>query len=93
MYLTGWRKSLGARDPAGQVDVCVGAVDTAMLAKDYDLSRAYQRTAFDGNVVCQFETQEALLDYAFERLSISGAHVQPLERHRQREKRGWVKPG
>jgi hypothetical protein len=57
---------------AGQVEVCVGAVDTSLLVKEYDLSRAYPRNAFDGNVVCQFETQELIFDYAFDLLSISG---------------------
>lgn len=39
--------------------------------KVFDSSRSTAvRSAFDGNVVYQFETQEAVLDYAFERLSI-----------------------
>lgn len=77
------RTHVGLGFSVGQVVVCVGGVDTAMLAKDYDLSRAYQRTAFDGNVVCQFETQEALFDYAFERLSLSGAKLLTFEGHQR----------
>ena len=40
--------------------------------KGYDFGRASARSAFDSNVVVNFEVQEVILDYAFDRLSLTG---------------------
>ena len=55
----------------GQGGTIVGEY-AAEATKSFDLSRSTAvRSAFDGNVVYQFETQEAVLDYAFDRLGIT----------------------
>lgn len=33
------------------------------------------RSAYESNVVCSFDTQEAIFDYAFDRLSITGGQA------------------
>ncbi|GMH33446.1 hypothetical protein BSKO_01280 [Bryopsis sp. KO-2023] len=40
--------------------------------KGFDFGRASARNAFDGNVVVNFETQEVVLDYVFDRLALPG---------------------
>ena len=40
--------------------------------KGFDLGRAAVRSPFDANVVVNFDTQEAILDYVFDRLGFEG---------------------
>lgn len=40
--------------------------------KGFDFGRAAVRSAFDGNVVVNFDTQEAILDYVFDRMGFQG---------------------
>ena len=40
--------------------------------KGFDFGRAAVRSPFDANVVVNFDTQEAILDYAFDRLGFEG---------------------
>jgi hypothetical protein len=55
----------------GQGATIVGEY-AAEATKSFDLSRSTAvRSAVDDNVVYQFETQEAVLDYAFDRLGIT----------------------
>ena len=52
----------------------MGDIDWALF-HGADPQRSYVRSAFEGNVVTAFDTQEAVLDYAFDRLSLSGGCV------------------
>jgi len=46
--------------------------DCQFNVKGYDFGRAATRSAFDGNVVVNFDVQEAVLDYVFDRLGFKG---------------------
>ncbi|GBG00222.1 hypothetical protein Rsub_12707 [Raphidocelis subcapitata] len=53
--------------------VCVG--DWGPGAKGWEFSKGAIRTPFEGGVVVNYEGQEALFDYAFDRLGIAGGRV------------------
>ncbi|KAF8376700.1 hypothetical protein HHK36_031631 [Tetracentron sinense] len=52
----------------------VGDHDPALM-KYFDCTRSSHRSAFDGNVVYQFEIMEYILDYGFERMGADGSQV------------------
>ncbi|XP_031488333.1 actin-related protein 5 isoform X1 [Nymphaea colorata] len=52
----------------------VGDHDPALM-KYFDFTRSSLRSAFDSNVVYQFETMEYILDYGFERIGADGPGV------------------
>jgi actin-related protein 5 len=52
----------------------VGDYDSGTV-KLFDFTRSSLRSAFDGNVVYQFETMESILDYTFDRIGVDGAVV------------------
>lgn len=58
----------------GEMVTIVGDHDPALL-KYFDCTRSSYRSAFDSNVVYQFEIMEYVLDYAFERLGAEGSQV------------------
>ncbi|KAK8950450.1 Actin-related protein 5 [Platanthera guangdongensis] len=58
----------------GEMVTIVGDHDPALL-KYFDCTRSSFRSAFDSNVVYQFEIMEYVLDYAFERLGAEGSQV------------------
>ena len=48
----------------------VGDFDPSRLSKAWELSRTQLRSPFDGDIVSNFDTQETLLDFAFEKMSL-----------------------
>lgn len=58
----------------GETVTIVGDHDPALM-KYFDYTRTSQRSAFDSNVVYQFEIMEYVLDYGFERLGASISQV------------------
>ncbi|PPR87334.1 hypothetical protein GOBAR_AA33357 [Gossypium barbadense] len=56
----------------GETVTVVGDHDTALL-KHFDCTRSGPRSAFDSNVVFQFEIMEYILDFAFDRLGANGS--------------------
>ncbi|KAE8682073.1 Actin-related protein 5 [Hibiscus syriacus] len=58
----------------GETVTVVGDHDTALL-RYFDCTRSGPRSAFDGNVVFQFEIMEYILDFAFDRLGANGARI------------------
>ncbi|KAK9127073.1 hypothetical protein Syun_015870 [Stephania yunnanensis] len=58
----------------GETVTIVGDHDPALM-KYFDCTRSFQRSAFDGNVVYQFEIMEYILDYGFERMGADGPEV------------------
>ncbi|KAL4297433.1 hypothetical protein GQ457_12G032090 [Hibiscus cannabinus] len=58
----------------GETITIVGDHDTALL-RYFDCSRSGPRSAFDNNVVCQFEIMEYILDFAFDRLGANGSRI------------------
>ncbi|PKA65979.1 Actin-related protein 5 [Apostasia shenzhenica] len=59
---------------AGETVTIVGDHDPALM-KYFDCTRSSYRSAFDNNVVYQFEIMEYVLDYGFERLGAEGPQV------------------
>eukprot|EP00249_Psilotum_nudum_P017779 c26484_g1_i2 orf=45-2201(+) len=59
---------------SGELVNIVGDYDPA-LAKFFDFTRSSYRSAFDGNVVYQFETMECILDYAFDQMGVDNMQV------------------
>ncbi|KAI3987090.1 hypothetical protein MKX01_036880 [Papaver californicum] len=58
----------------GETVTIVGDADPTLM-KYFDCTRSTLRSAFDSNVVYQFETMEYILDYAFARLAVDGYKV------------------
>ncbi|KAG4148712.1 hypothetical protein ERO13_D05G301600v2 [Gossypium hirsutum] len=58
----------------GETVTVVGDHDTALL-KHFDCTRSGPRSAFDSNVVFQFEIMEYILDFAFDRLGANGSRI------------------
>ncbi|PIA60385.1 hypothetical protein AQUCO_00300107v1 [Aquilegia coerulea] len=58
----------------GETVTIVGDHDPALL-KYFDCTRSSHRSAFDSNVVYQFEIMEYILDYGFERMGVEGSRV------------------
>ncbi|CAN8259623.1 unnamed protein product [Cochlearia groenlandica] len=58
----------------GETVTIVGDHDPAMM-KYFDCTRSGPRSAFDSNVVYQFEIMEYILDFAFDRLGADGATI------------------
>ncbi|KAK8552825.1 hypothetical protein V6N12_041399 [Hibiscus sabdariffa] len=58
----------------GETVTVVGDHDTALL-RYFDCTRSGPRSAFDGNVVFQFEIMEYILDFAFDRLGANGSRI------------------
>ncbi|XVF83705.1 hypothetical protein PTKIN_Ptkin16aG0512400 [Pterospermum kingtungense] len=58
----------------GETVTIVGDHDTALL-KYFDCTRSGPRSAFDSNVVFQFEIMEYILDFAFDRLGANGSRI------------------
>ncbi|KAF3585487.1 hypothetical protein F2Q69_00031821 [Brassica cretica] len=58
----------------GETVTIVGDQDPAMM-KFFDCTRSGPRSAFDSNVVYQFEIMEYILDFAFDRLGASGSAI------------------
>ncbi|KAI3964333.1 hypothetical protein MKW92_053720 [Papaver armeniacum] len=58
----------------GETVTIVGDADPTLM-KYFDCTRSTLRSAFDSNVVYQFETMEYILDYGFERLGVNGHKV------------------
>ncbi|OIW14177.1 hypothetical protein TanjilG_21317 [Lupinus angustifolius] len=56
----------------GETVTIVGDHDPALL-KYFDRTRSRPPSAFDSNVVCQFETMEYILDFGFDRLGANGS--------------------
>lgn len=54
----------------GEQRTCVGQWGSGL--KGWDFGKATWRSAFDGDVVYNFEAQEAMLDQVFDRLSLTG---------------------
>lgn len=48
----------------------VGDFDPSHISKAWELSRTQLRSPFDGDIVSNFDTQETLLDFAFEKMSL-----------------------
>lgn len=60
-----------ARNKAsGESRRLVGDFDPAQISKGWELSRLQMRSPFDGDIVSNFETQETLLDFAFQKMSL-----------------------
>ena len=55
----------------GETVTIVGDHDPALL-KYFDCTRSGPRSAFDSNVVYQFETMEYILDFGFDRMGANG---------------------
>lgn len=55
--------------------VCVGDWGPGGGARGWEFSRGASRTPFEAGVVVNFDTQELLLDYAFDRLGVTGARA------------------
>lgn len=60
---------------SGEVVNIIGDFDLGLM-KFFDFTRSTLRSAFDSNVVYQFETMEYIFDYAFERMGVEGAQVE-----------------
>lgn len=58
----------------GETVTIVGDHDTTLL-KYFDCTRSGPRSAFDSNVVYQFEIMEYILDFAFDRLGANGSEI------------------
>lgn len=58
----------------GETVTIVGDHDPALL-KYFDCTRSGPRSAFDSNVVYQFEIMEYILDFAFDRMGASGSKI------------------
>ncbi|KAG6619609.1 hypothetical protein I3842_Q092700 [Carya illinoinensis] len=58
----------------GETVSIVGDHDPALL-KYFDCTRSGPRSAFDGNVVYQFEIMEYILDFGFDRMGANGAEI------------------
>ncbi|GAV75172.1 Actin domain-containing protein [Cephalotus follicularis] len=58
----------------GETVSIVGDHDPALL-KYFDCTRSGPRSAFDNNVVYQFEIMEYILDFAFDRLGANGSQI------------------
>lgn len=58
----------------GETVTVVGDHDPALL-KYFDCTRSGPRSAFDNNVVYQFEIMEYILDFGFDRLGVDGPEV------------------
>lgn len=58
----------------GETVSIVGDHDTTLL-KYFDCSRSGPRSAFDSNVVYQFEIMEYILDFGFDRLGANGSEI------------------
>ncbi|KAG2730314.1 hypothetical protein I3760_01G286200 [Carya illinoinensis] len=58
----------------GETVTIVGDHDPALL-KYFDCTRSGPRSAFDGNVVYQFEIMEYILDFGFDRLGANGSEI------------------
>ncbi|TYJ16338.1 hypothetical protein E1A91_A10G245600v1 [Gossypium mustelinum] len=58
----------------GETVTIVGDHDPALL-KYFDCTRSGPRSAFDSNVVFQFEIMEYVLDFAFDRLGANGSRI------------------
>ncbi|GAB2216489.1 hypothetical protein Drorol1_Dr00024263 [Drosera rotundifolia] len=58
----------------GETVTVVGDHGPALL-KYFDCMRSTPRSAFDFNVVFQFETMESILDFGFDRLGVNGSEV------------------
>ncbi|GMI90297.1 ACTIN-RELATED PROTEIN 5, actin-related protein 5 [Hibiscus trionum] len=58
----------------GETVTVVGDHDTALL-RYFDCTRSGPRSAFDGDVVFQFEIMEYILDFAFDRLGANGSRI------------------
>ncbi|PPD98223.1 hypothetical protein GOBAR_DD04723 [Gossypium barbadense] len=58
----------------GETVTIVGDHDPALL-KYFDCTRSGPRSAFDSNVVFQFEIMEYILDFAFDRLGANGSRI------------------
>lgn len=61
--------------PSGNVINIVGDYDPA-LSRFLDFTRSSYRSAFDANVVYQFETMECVLDYIFNRMGVDGDEIE-----------------
>ncbi|ESW35410.1 hypothetical protein PHAVU_001G232900 [Phaseolus vulgaris] len=58
----------------GEIVTVVGDHDPALM-KYFDCSRSGPRSAFDSNVVYQFEMMEYILDFGFDRLGATGSEI------------------
>ncbi|TKY56756.1 Actin-related protein 5 [Spatholobus suberectus] len=58
----------------GETVTIVGDHDPALL-KYFDCTRSGPRSAFDSNVVYQFETMEYILDFGFDRMGANGTEI------------------
>ncbi|KAF2318812.1 hypothetical protein GH714_010892 [Hevea brasiliensis] len=58
----------------GETVTIVGDHDPALL-KYFDCTRSGPRSAFDSNVVYQFEIMEYILDFGFDRLGANGSQI------------------
>ncbi|XVE69212.1 hypothetical protein DITRI_Ditri09bG0133600 [Diplodiscus trichospermus] len=58
----------------GETVTIVGDHDAALL-RYFDCTRSGPRSAFDNNVVYQFEIMEYILDFAFDRLGANGSRI------------------
>ncbi|KAK4579201.1 hypothetical protein RGQ29_029038 [Quercus rubra] len=58
----------------GETVTIVGDHDPALL-RYFDCTRSGPRSAFDNNVVYQFEIMEYILDFAFDRLGANGSRI------------------
>ncbi|KAK7290163.1 hypothetical protein RIF29_04390 [Crotalaria pallida] len=58
----------------GETVTIVGDHDPALL-KYFDCTRSGPRSAFDSNVVYQFETMEYILDFGFDRMGANGSGI------------------
>ncbi|XP_020233940.1 actin-related protein 5 isoform X1 [Cajanus cajan] len=58
----------------GETVTIVGDHDPALL-KYFDCTRSGPRSAFDSNVVYQFETMEYILDFGFDRMGANGMEI------------------
>lgn len=61
--------------PSGDLVNIVGDYDPA-LSRFLDFTRSSYRSAFDANVVYQFETMECILDYIFNRMGVDGNEIE-----------------
>ncbi|KAK4579202.1 hypothetical protein RGQ29_029038 [Quercus rubra] len=59
---------------SGETVTIVGDHDPALL-RYFDCTRSGPRSAFDNNVVYQFEIMEYILDFAFDRLGANGSRI------------------
>eukprot|EP00250_Pteridium_aquilinum_P020869 c24972_g2_i2 orf=507-2663(-) len=61
--------------PSGNVINIVGDYDPA-LSRFLDFTRSSYRSAFDANVVYQFETMECVFDYVFNRMGVDSDEIE-----------------